>query len=228
MKQTTVSVLALLAISSSLRANYESSGILSDGWGLGAQAGIQGVGLHLRKDIGSRLYLKLEGNYFDYSDDVEIDDIDFDGHLDFSNVGLTLNWLPFESSGFRITGGAYHGNNSFRGRATSAGKTVDINGTDYRIGPGDFVRGSVEFDSISPYFGIGWDWLLGANDQFTLGLDLGVLYLGDPSVKLATSPTIGGMPVPGADLEAERRDIASEIEDYKFLPVLKVSFTYRF
>ncbi len=196
------------------------------GWGIGAQVGVQGVGLHLRRDIIRQLYLKVEGNYFEYDDTIEIDDVDYDGKLDLSNVGLTLNYLPFQSSGFRITAGAYYGNNSFEGRGTSSEeKFVKIDDTEYLLkGTNRYVSGSVEYDSVSPYFGLGWDWSLGARDNCVIGLDLGVLYMGDPSVSYKTN-------IPGVTAEqikAETRDIESDIDDYKFLPVVKLSFTYRF
>jgi hypothetical protein len=203
---------------------------LAGGWGLGVQAGIQGLGIHLRRDVSSQLYFKLEGNYLKYSRDLEIDDIDYDGEIDFSNIGLNVNYLPFPGKGFRITAGGSYGNkNSFKGSATGEGQIVEINDVEYPLGPDDFVKGSVSYDSFNPYLGVGWDWHFGQSDQFVLGLDLGVIYLGDPSVKLGVSPGLMG---PGLvtqeDIRAEERALKSEIDKYKFIPLVKLSLTYRF
>jgi hypothetical protein len=114
----TTSIMLLVAATHSLAAEeamQSNSSTMtygdSDSWltgrfGLGTQAGIQGAGLHLRYDVSEKFNLRLEGNYFNYYDSFEVEDIDYDGELDFSNVGLLANWLPFTNSGFRITGGA--------------------------------------------------------------------------------------------------------------------------
>lgn len=198
------------------------------GLGLGTQVGTQGVGLHLTYNFSRSFYLKLEGNYFDYSDDVDIDGVDYDGDLDFSNLGITANYLPFESSGFRVTLGAFFGQNKFSGTASGAGQNVDLNGTNYTLGANDSLRGSVEYDSINPYIGIGWDWAFGESQNIILGLDLGVSYLGDPNSSVTATGPFSTTPNFNTNLQAERQTFQNDIEDYKFYPVVKLSLTYRF
>lgn len=196
-------------------------------WGLGIQAGTQGAGLHLRYDLNPSLYFKLEGNYMGWKDEIEVDDITYKGDLDFGNIGLTANYLPFAGYGFRLTAGAFFGKNEFDGESTSTG-TLELNGTTYPITSADKLMGTVEYDTFNPYLGIGWDWALGEKKNFIIGLDAGVSYLGEPTTTLTATGTLATIPGITADLDAERIAFQDDLEDFQFYPVLKLSFTYRF
>ena len=196
-------------------------------FGLGIQAGIQGVGLHARYDLNERLYFKLEGNYFQYDDDFDISGIRYSGEIDFSNFGLTANYLPFEN-GFRITAGAYFGNNEANGVASGSGQSVNIGDNNYILAPGDRLNGTVAYNQFAPYLGIGWDFEFGDTSAFVFGVDLGVLYLGEPDTTVTASGPITAAPGFGADLQKEQALFADDVENYQFLPVLKLSLTYRF
>ncbi|MFC7335818.1 hypothetical protein ACFQY0_01410 [Haloferula chungangensis] len=196
-------------------------------FGLGIQAGIQGIGLHARYDINPWLYMKIEGNYFKYDDTFDVDGTDYHGDLDLSNIGLTANFLPF-NNGFRVTLGGYFGNNEASGVANGNGQTVSIGNSVYTLTQGDQLQGSVEYNQFAPYLGIGWDFGFGSTSSWVFGIDLGVLYLGEPDTLVSASGPITSVPGFGADLAAEQAIFADDINDYQFLPVLKLSLTYRF
>lgn len=196
-------------------------------WGLGIQAGTQGVGLHVRYDLNPSLYFKLEGNYVGFKDSYDIDDITFDGDLDFSNIGLTANYLPFAGHGFRLSAGAYFGQNEFTG-TVSGGGTVDLNGTTYLLGARSSVTGKVDCDTFNPYLGIGWDWALGEEKNYIISLDAGVSYLGKPTTSLTASGPVTLTPGFQADLAAQQNSFQDAADKIEFYPVLKLSFTYRF
>lgn len=132
-------------------------------FGVGAKVGTLGVGAEV--DLGFNEMLRLRGgaNYLNFSFDSTISNIDYEMEPDFKNVSLLLDWYPMAGA-FRITGGLYINKNK-----------VDLTGTprtdtllaDYDI-PSEYgnlqpyadtiqVKGSVDFNTFSPYLGIGWN-----------------------------------------------------------------------
>ncbi len=85
------------------------------------------------------------------------------------------------------------------------------------------LSGSVKIDDLAPYVGIGWGNPLTGDQRWGFTCDFGVAFAGSPDVALSAT----GM-VASADLERERRDIEDELEDFKFYPVISISFFYRF
>lgn len=238
MKITRISMLFAIAIPGSLTAGVQSTAAPSPiqstaegdwacGLGAGFQLGTQGAGLHLTYSLNENFYLSLEGNYMEYNHTFNIDDVDYDGELNMSNLGLTGNYLPF-GSGFRVTGGVFFGQNDLNGTASGAGQVVEVNDINYTLGAGDSLHGSAGWNNCTPYLGVGWDWALGAEQNFILGLDLGVLYMGSADATLTGTGIFAAGGSAAADLQAEADTFENDVEDYKFYPVLKLSLTYRF
>ena len=113
------------------------------------------------------------------------------------------------------------------GSASSVGTTIDINGTDYDLADGDRLDAGIEYNAVTPYLGLGWDFCFGAEKSWVLGIDLGVLYMGEPDVTLVGVGALADAAVED-DINAELASIREDIEDYTFLPVVKIGFTYRF
>ncbi|MCX6879618.1 MAG: hypothetical protein NTW21_38305 [Verrucomicrobia bacterium] len=239
MKRSNICILLALAMPATVSAGVTapelvpspiqptSQGDWMAGLGAGVQVGTQGVGIHLSYNITPSFYLQLEGNYFDYNKTLNIADVDYESDLDLSNLGLTVNYLPFENSGFRITAGAFFANNEISCTATGAGQQVSLNNVDYTLGANDSLVGAIDYGTFNPYIGVGWDWVLGADRNFVIGLDVGVSYLGEPDATL-TGTGLLGTSAAANDLAAEQAAFQDDVEGYKFYPVVKVSFTYRF
>jgi len=207
-------------------STVSSTGDWTSAWGVGAQIGIQGAGIHLRYDLNPSFYLRLEGNLIGMDDEFTVEDVDFSGDIDFSNLGLTINYLPFANSGFRITAGAFFGQNEANGRGE--GGTAEFNGHYYTLSANDTVQASLEYDSFNPYLGIGWDWTFGAENNFVLGLDLGVAYMGNPEITVNSTGIYANNAAFNADVAQYQKDAEDFLEDWQFLPVVKLSFTWRF
>lgn len=199
--------------------------------GVGAQFGTLGAGIHFDYHLPmAPVYLRLSGNYFEFSDTLDLDDIDYDGDIKLSTLGLTVNYLPFGDRGFKIIAGGYFGQNQFSGRATARDNqgAVTVGDNQYVFGPADSIIGTASFNTFTPYVGIGWDWVFGPNDNYVFGIEAGVRFMGSADVTLrGTGQFAEGQPA-FADLNAEQRNFEQDIEDYKYYPVLNLSFTYRF
>lgn len=126
------------------------------GFGAGVKAGTLGGSIEMNAMLSDYLSLRANYNYLPYSFDSTISDINYDFETDFSSLGLLLDWHPFGGA-FYLSGGAYINNNE-----------IDATGTiDRTMLPGSYsgyayladmvsVTGTVTFQSVAPYGGIGW------------------------------------------------------------------------
>jgi hypothetical protein len=131
-----------------------------------------------------------------------------------------LDVFPFRGN-FRISAGArINGNQAdISGTPTS---NVTIGNTTYTPAQVGRLNGDIDFNTVAPYVGIGFDGHI--TDALTIGFDLGVLYQGKPSVSLsATNPAVSQ-----ADLNRERANIEDDLKMLQFYPVATVSLKYRF
>lgn len=204
---------------------------IQDDWtanlGTGVQIGGQGIGAHLSYNLLPSLYFKMEGNYAGYEDSITVDSIDYDGEIDFSNFGITTNYLPFGESGFKIIGGIFFSPSTIDGTASAEGEKIGLGDNTYTFKKNDAIHASLEYNVVVPYIGIGWDWVFGESQNYVIAMDLGVSYLGDPDVTMTGTGQFADKSIQ-SDINKEEAKLRSDAEDYTFLPTMKLSFTYRF
>lgn len=224
MKYTTIAITLL-----GLTCSYGQSTDFLNNFGIGAHAGTQGFGGHLTYDINEKLYLRGEFNLFSFTEeDLELDDIIYDGELDLSSFGVTLNYVPWES-GFRVSAGLFSLDNTVSIDANAADQELTIGDTVFDTGGlNDRAFGEAGFDTIAPYVGIGVDLEFGRRDQWAFSVDLGVLFVGEPDVDFRVEGTAIEAAITEADIQAEEDSISDDIEAFQFYPVFKIGLTYRF
>jgi hypothetical protein len=187
---------------------------------VGAKIGTLGIGADAGVRLNDRFGVRLNGNAFSFSDSREISDIDYDADLDLRTIGLLGDWHPF-GGGFFLSGGAYWNGN----KADLTGKpngSVEIGNTTYTAAQAGSLRGDVDFQKFAPYLGLGYYGTLFAG--FSLGVEVGALYMGSPKVSLTSNSPL----VSASDLEVERRKVEDDIDDLRFYPVLMLGASYRF
>ncbi|MBD2133851.1 MULTISPECIES: hypothetical protein [unclassified Sphaerospermopsis] len=133
------------------------------------------------------------------SADIEESDISYDAKLNLFNVSTLVDYHPWQKSGFRLTGGLVFQDNNIEGtgKATNGGTTININGIDYSINPGDTVKAKISLpNSVAPYLGIGWGNAVKSGNRWGFSANLGVMFAGSPKVEL-TAPDY----IPAGDVE---------------------------
>lgn len=180
-----------------------------------------GLGGEFTTAVTSNINARIGINALDLDFERELDDIEYDIGLDFSSFSALLDWHIFDSP-FRISGGVLSMNHKLDLSASGTG-VQEIGGITYDWSEIGTLSGGVEIDNVAPYVGIGWGNPLTGNKRWGFTCDFGVAFAGSPDVALSAT----GM-VASADLERERRDIEDELEDFKFYPVISISFFYRF
>lgn len=192
----------------------------AEGPGLVVKAGTLGAGLDIgwsfNKSFGARISL----NAFNYDDTFTESNIEYDGEVDLATAGVLLDWHPMKGS-FRLTGGIYANNNELTAKGKPTGGFFEINGVQYPASAIDSLSGAVDFDTTSPYLGLGFGTMSKSGFKFTF--DLGVLY----QRPTATLNVVCGASLPGpacaqlqSDVAAEQAQLNEDIDDYRFYPVV--------
>lgn len=206
--------------------------------GIGAKAGLNGIGLDLSIGLTENVNLRLIGSAIDIEgedetvtvgDDGAEGDIDAELDFDYGARAAFIDWHLF-GGGFRLSAGMFRntGAADFSGTLLS---TITSDGV--TVNPDDIspITGEVELaDSYQPYLGIGWGRGAGGDGGLSLSVDIGVALL-DTSVDFeATSTNTAALPQSELDraLRAMEVDAEEELEDYEFWPVLAIGVNYAF
>ena len=205
----------------------------------GAHVGTLGAGVNVGLDISEKFAARALFSMWGLDYEETESDNEYKGDLDLQTIGLVTDWLPF-AGGFRVTGGAFLNNNEVS--ATASGQEVDIGDETYADGRIDML---LDFERIAPYFGAGWTSGAIGDPGFSFSVDAGLLYQRAP--RISGSGTVGNNcsfsisrggdatlqncnDIEGlqADLELEHMDLADDLKDFEWYPVLSIGVSYRF
>ena len=110
-----------------------------------------------------------------------------------------------------------------------SGQSVTLNGVTYTPAQYGKLHGEIEpGNSFAPYVGIGWDSTHYSSGGFSVGFEVGAMYLGTPSAKLTASnaAAVPGLQVnANAEAKKQRNDFGKFGE---FWPVVALTAKYRF
>jgi hypothetical protein len=193
------------------------------------KGGTLGAGVDVTVGMSESLGLRLQANTFSYEDDFTESDVDYSGDIDLKSAGLLLDWHPF-SGVFRVSAGAYWNGNEATAVGRPTGGTYEINGQPYNATDIGSLNGRIDFESVAPYFGVGWASAPKSGRGMTFSFDLGVLYQGEPNVALTAvcGPTVPDCNTLQGDVAAEQASLQEDLSDYKFYPVVSFGIGYRF
>jgi len=194
-------------------------------WHAGASVGTLGISPEVGYRFGEHGGLRLNGGFYDYDRSEEIDDIDYDGTLKLSSVGMMADWYPFGGS-FRLSAGARSNGNKID---LVAVPTANVEIGDETFTPAEVgtLSGGVKFKDFTPALTLGWGGKLGKG--FTMGFEAGVLLQGSPKFSLAASDgLLASDPDFLTELERERAQAEEDADDFKLWPVIQLHFAWRF
>lgn len=219
--QMKMALLALVAAGLSSAANAQGDFAITGG------VGTIGGTVEGQFQVNDYFQLRAGANYLTFSEDIDVDEITYDGDLDFSGFGAFVDIHPFGNS-FFLTGGAYAGTKEIDLLATSD-ITVEIG--DVLFTPAEYgqLEGDVSFDDVAPFLGLGFDTTFEGSGHWGFNILAGAALFGSGDVTLdAVGGTLSNDPILQAELAREIAEIEDEIEDYELWPVLQVGLSYRF
>lgn len=207
-------------------------GLAFAGPGVYIEGGTLGVGAGVAFRLSDNLSVRLGYSGLNYSpSDFQVSGITYDAKVDYSNGKALLDWHPF-GGGFRFSLGIFYNDNKVSVEAKPQGGVYTINNVDYQASDIGKLAGKVDFNTTSPYLGIGWGNVVGRNGHFHVLFDLGVLYQGSPNVSLNATCTPALSAADCATLRSnvavEEKDLSDKANDYKYYPVANLAVSYRF
>ncbi len=201
-----------------------------------ARASTLGLGGEIRMPLfaqGDRLHLavRVGAAGFRYNRTDEKDQVSYKTTWNLmSGYGL-IDWHPWQGA-FRVSVGLVLNGNSvdIEARPTAGGFTFGT--TFYPSANVDKVDGKIDFNLLSPYLGLGWDWGTGSERNFSFSADLGVMYHGAPAASLTAN--CGPLLTPvqcaalRADVEREEDQLNNDLSPLRWYPVAALNGTLRF
>lgn len=194
------------------------------------KGGTLGVGAEVGIGLTDSLTLRGGANYLKFNFDSTIDKVDYNMEPELTNGSLLLDWHPF-ANGFRLTGGVYLNDNK-----------INVDGTFRKdLIPGEYqqyaaytdmvhVKGSVDFNPVAPYAGLGWTSNRGEKG-WGIDLDLGVMFQGSPEVSdlYTESPyDLDSYPEVRGFLAEQRQAIEDDLDGFQYYPVASITLKYNF
>ncbi|MEM7613175.1 MAG: hypothetical protein AAF270_15935 [Pseudomonadota bacterium] len=190
-----------------------------------AKVGTLGLGIEGSYAFSDRWGIRAGINHLNYSFEDDLDGVEYDGDLELGSITLLGDFRPW-SGGFRISGGVVLNDNRITGVA-DPDATYLIDDTVYTINEVGTLSADTDFDSVSPYLGLGYDWAI--TDRVDLIFDLGALFQGDPDVAISSvGGTLSGDPDLRADLDAEEAFYREDLEEYDPYLVASIGLQFRF
>ena len=214
------------------------------GLALGTKVGLLGIGVEAATPLARHFNLRGGANFFSYTDNLTSDGIHYDGNLRFRSAEASLDWFPF-AGGFHVSPGAlvYNGNQITGNAAVPGGDSFTVNNVTYISSTTDPVTGtgSLKFNQAAPKFTVGFGNMLPRSGRhFSVPVEFGFAYEGEPKVALNLAGTVCYPGVPGAcqtiasdptvqaNIAAQQQKIANDASPARFYPILSVGFAVSF
>jgi len=191
--------------------------------GLGAELDIA-----LTDSLGARIGL----NSYSYQYNADSSTVNYDFHLKLQTVSALADWYPFDDSSFRTSIGVMYNNNKVSLDGQPTGGTYTINGNTYSSTDVGSLQGTMSFNKVAPYIGIGWGKPSPTGRGWGMTTDFGVLFQGSPKTSLVATC---GSAIAGttsctqlqSDTAAENTKLQNDLGNFKFWPVASIGISYQ-
>lgn len=206
----------------------------ADNLAVSAKVGSLGFGVELTKVIADNVTGRAGLNAFDYNKNISKSTVNYDMNLQLQTVTAIADWYP--SSGiFRTSAGLFYNNNKASLNAWPATGSYVINNVTYAAADVGSMQGNMAFNSLAPYFGIGWGNPVAKDKNKNGGwgfvADIGVMYQGTPRVTLAgtcsAALTIVQCAALKSDISGEQIKLQSALNNFTWYPVVSIGVSYR-
>ena len=210
-----------------------SSPVPAQSVAIGGRAGTLGIGPEVTFRLGAGFHLRGSLAGLDHDDSYDETGIVYDADLELRNAAVLLDWHP-GGRAFRLTAGAVWNDTELLATAPLEEllrrEIPNLPPLDFDAGT---LRGTATVDPVGPYLGFGFGNPFGRG-RWSIALDLGAVYHGEPDVELVADTMIPIALIPGGrealerELAEEEQALREEVEDYTFLPVVSISIGFRF
>jgi hypothetical protein len=205
----------------------EASPDSRSGLGLTGKIGTLGYGAELNFGSSDSFSARLGLNAYTYKYNANSNTVNYDFKLQMQTVSALADWYPF-SGGFRTSAGLLYNNNKVSLGAMPTGGNFTIGTGTYSTTQVSSLQGTMTFNKIAPYLGIGWGNPVANDKGWGLVTDIGVLFQGSPKTSLTATcnpaPCSAGIQ---ADVAAENTKVQNDLSNFKFWPVVSLGISYQ-
>ena len=188
--------------------------------------GTLGAGAELNMGFSDSLTGRVGFNTYTHNYNANSNQVNYDFKLQLQTVTALADWYPF-SGGFRASGGLFYNNNKISLGANPSG-SLTINGFTYAPGEVGSLQGTVAFNKVAPYLGIGWGNPVAKGKGWGMTSDIGVLFQGSPKTTLtATCGTVPDCAALQTRTAAENTKLQNDLSSFKFWPVISLGISYQ-
>jgi len=216
-------IVSVLTILSTVSEFYAQGSDYHLGFRIAPRISTLGAGLEVAKGFSPNFGVRAGFNYFSYGYDATESDVSYDLDLELKNFAILADWHPFEGA-FRLSGGILLNGNGLTGLAKPTAP-VAIGNANYDL---TSVNLDISYNSVAPYFGLGWDTTFGDDDNWGFAFDLGLIYSGSPDATLNVSGPDEANPLLADDLNRERQELQNDLDTLKWWPVVSAGVVYQF
>lgn len=193
---------------------------------LGVRASTLGLGGEVSYRLNGRVGLRGGVNYFSLTVERTVEGVIYDVKPKLTNGTAIVDLYPLGGS-FHFSAGALLNGNEGRLTAQLAGP-ITIGARTYTPPEVGSLIGTVDFNSLAPYLGLGF----GGGGRVAFLFDLGVGITGTPKVDLVGQTSLTGAERAEfeANVAAELAQVRADVEDksyLKFHPVLSLGLRIR-
>jgi len=186
---------------------------------VGVRASTLGVGIEVSHSIAPFVDGRLMTGATSFNANGNAQGLDYRGKVTLSNVAAVADFhVPLTS--LRFTGGALFNNNRVDLTGLPAGTTYTINGNAYPVAAVGSITGTVKFNSVAPYLGLGYDGT--AKHLIGVSFDAGAVFQGTPKVSLASSIASQNAQL-AADLLQAQQKAQANLNYFNVYPVLTIT-----
>lgn len=205
---------------------------VADDFAVSGKLGTLGLGVEVTKSFSESITGRVGLNGSNYNKTGTESGVEYDFKLKLQTVSALADWYPWQGA-FRGTVGLVYNNNKMDFSAKPSSGNYTINDKSYTAAEVGSLNGGIKFDNVAPYIGIGWGNPVAKEKDWGFVVDLGLLAQGSP--KASMSVTCGSAIVGTAkctslntDADAERQQMESALNDFKWYPVASIGISKKF
>jgi hypothetical protein len=200
--------------------------VIKSGKGITGKVGTLGYGLEYSLGISERMTARFGLNAYTYKYNADSGAVNYDFKLKLQSLSALADWYPFKE-GFRASGGLFYNNNKATLDATGA-TGYTINGTSYSSAEVGTLQGTVSFNKLAPYIGVGWGNPVAKDKGWGVVFDIGALFQNQPKTSLVATC---GTPATCSSLQtavaAENTKLKNDLSGFRIWPVLSIGASYQ-
>lgn len=199
---------------------------------VGGTIGLSGIGVETTVDLSDSWNLRAGIDGIAGSlEEIKLDDVKYDTDFQGVSGSVFADLYPWKKS-FRLSFGAIVSGGRADLEVSAENDELKIGDNVYPADQVLFLGGRTTGSGIAPYFGVGWGNPVGRRKRWTITCDLGLTYR--PSTHLILLGELD--PSADEDMEArfredlrlERERLEDDLNDWRWFPVARVGFSWRF